>query len=541
MARLETLLHEHRLDLQEYVPLLASLLSLSPPAERYPPLQMSPQQQRQRTLDMLLTLTLARARQQPVLCIVEDLHWIDPSTLEWLGLLIDQGPTARILTLMTCRPTFQAPWSGRAHVTSLTLNRLLPQQVAQMARTIVGADVLPADLLDQIVAQTDGVPLFVEEITKFVLASQRLHGQAEEASANALLAATIGREFGFALLQAVASVEAETLRQDLRRLVDAELLYQRGVGAQATYVFKHALIQEAAYTSLVRRTRQRYHQWIAEALESQFSEVAIEQPELVAHHYTEAGLRAQALPYWQRAGQQARERSAHTEAIAHLTKGLELLTTLPDTPERARQELSLHIALGATLAVTRGYGNTEAERVYSRARELCQQLGETLQLFPAQWGLWTCYIVQAKQQLAREVGTQLFSLSQHVQDATFRLEAHMALAGSLHDLGEFPPARHHWDHSLVCYDRRQHRSHIMHFGLDLGVMSRAMMSHTLWHQGYPDQALTQSHESLALAEAHAHPFSQAIALAYAVMLHQFRREQHIVYAHAETALALCRE
>ena len=569
MTRLETLLHEHQLDLQEHLPLLASLLSLSPPADRYPPLQMSPQQQRQRTLDMLLALTLARARQQPVLFIVEDLHWIDPSTLEWLGLLIDQGPTARILTLMTCRPTFQAPWSGRAHVTSLTINRLLPQQVAQMARTIVGADVLPADLLDQIVTQTDGVPLFVEEVTKFVLASQRLHGQAEEASAHALaaitipttlhdllmarldqmgvakgtaqLAATIGREFGFALLHAVASVEAETLRQDLRRLVDAELLYQRGVGAQATYVFKHALIQEAAYTSLLRRTRQHYHQWIAEALETQFSEVAMVQPELVAHHYTEAGLRAQALPYWQRAGQQARERSAHAEAIAHLTKGLELLTTLPDTPERARQELSLHIALGATLAVTKGYGNTEAERVYSRARELCQQLGETLQLFPVQWGLWTCYIVQAKQQLAREVGTQLLSLSQHVQDATFLLEAHMALAGSLHDLGEFTPARHHWDHSLAGYDRQQHRSHIMHFGMDLGVFSRAWMSHTLWHLGYPDQALTRSHEALALAEEHAHPFSQAIALAYAVMLHQFRREQHTVYEHADTALALCTE
>jgi len=261
----------------------------------------------------------------------------------------------------------------------------------------------------------------------------------------------------------------------------------------------------------------------------------------VAHHYTEAGLRAQALPYWQRAGQQARERSAHAEAIAHLTTGLELLTTLPETPERARQELALHIALGATLAVTKGYGNTEAERVYSRARELCHQMGETIQLFPVQWGLWTCYLVQARQQLAREVGTQLLSLSQQVQDATFHLEAHMTLAGSMHDLGEFSPARHHWDYSLACYDRQQHRSHVMHFGLDLGVMSRAMMAHTLWHQGYPEQARTRSHEALALAEAHAHPFSRAIALAYAVMLHQCRREPHAIDEHAETALALCTE
>jgi predicted ATPase len=259
----------------------------------------------------------------------------------------------------------------------------------------------------------------------------------------------------------------------------------------------------------------------------------------VAHHYTEAGLHAQALPYWQRAGQQARERSAHAEAIAHLTKGLELLTTLPGTPERTRQECSLHLAPGATLAVTQGYGNTEAERVYSRARELCQQIGETLPLFPVQWGLWTCYIVQAKQQLAREVGTQLLRLSEHVQDATFRLEAHMALAGSMHDLGEFTPARHHWEQSLACYDRQQHRAQVRHFGLDLGVMSRAWMSHTLWHLGYPEQALTRSHEALALAEEHTHPFSQAVALAYAVMLQQFRRAQRTISAHADAALALC--
>jgi predicted ATPase len=168
-------------------------------------------------------------------------------------------------------------------------------------------------------------------------------------------------------------------------------------------------------------------------------------------------------------------------------------------------------------------------------------MGETIQLFPVQWGLWTCYLVQARQQLAREVGTQLLSLSQQVQDATFHLEAHMTLAGSMHDLGEFSPARHHWDYSLACYDRQQHRSHVMHFGLDLGVMSRAMMAHTLWHQGYPEQARTRSHEALALAEAHAHPFSRAIALAYAVMLHQCRREPHAIDEHAETALALCTE
>ncbi len=495
MTRLETLLHEHQLDLQEHLPLLASLLSLSPPADRYPPLQMSPQQQRQRTLDMLLALTLARAKQQPVLFIVEDLHWIDPSTLEWLGLLIDQGPTARILTLMTCRPTFQAPWSGRAHVTSLTINRLLPQQVAQMARTIGGADVLPADLLDQIVAQTDGVPLFVEEVTKFVLASQRLHGQVEEASAHALsavtipttlhdllmarldqmgaakgtaqLAATIGREFGFALLQAVASAEEETLRQDLRRLVDVELLYQRGVGAQATYVFKHALIQEAAYTSLLRRTRQHYHQWIAQALERQFAEVATVQPELLAHHNTEAGLVQEALPYWQRAGQQAAERSAHTEAIAHLNQGLRVLTTLPETRERDQQELTLRIDLGKSLIATQGWASPEAEVAYTRAWELCQQTRDTSWVFAVLWGLSQVYIVRADLTKHREMGAQFLSLAEQRSDAILLAVAHWLTGVNLFHVGEFATGLAHLEQAYARYDPQHHHTYVTQFGVDV--------------------------------------------------------------------------
>ena len=455
-------------------------------------------------------------------------------------------------------------------MTSLTINRLLPRQVAQMARAIGGADVLPADLLDRIVAQTDGVPLFVEEVTKFVLASQRLHGQAEEASAQALsavtipttlhdllmarldqmgvakgtaqLAATIGREFGFALLHAVASVEDRDFTPGSAAARRRRTALSAGCRRPG-----HLRLQACPDPGGGLYVPVAAHAPALPPMDCRGPGDTVlrgsdGQPELVAHHYTEAGLRAQALPYWQRAGQQARERSAHAEAIAHLTKGLELLTTLPDTPRAGTAGTSLCSSPWVQPWPSRKVMATrKPNAVYSRARELCQQMGETLQLFPVQWGLWTCYIVQAKQQLAREVGTQLLSLSQHVQDATFLLEAHIALAGSLHDLGEFTPARHHWDHSLACYARQQHRSHIMHFGLDLGVFSRAWMSHTLWHLGYPDQALTRSHEALALAEEHAHPFSQAIALAYAVMLHQFRREQHTVYEHAETALALCTE
>jgi predicted ATPase/class 3 adenylate cyclase len=569
ITRLETLLHEHRLDLQEHVSLLASLLSLSPPAERYPPLQMSPPQQRQRTLDMLLALILAHAEQRPVLFIVEDLHWIDPSTLEWLGLLIDQGPTARILTLMTCRPTFQAPWGGRAHVTSLTLSRLLPRQVAQMARTIVGAEVLPADLLDQIVAQTDGVPLFVEEVTRFVLASRRLHGHAQETAAStpagvmipatlhdllmarldqmgaakgtAQLAATIGREFGVALLQAVASTEEKTLHQDLRRLVDAELLYQRGVGAQATYVFKHALIQEAAYTSLLRRTRQHYHQWIAQALERQFTEVATVQPELLAHHYTEAALVQEALPYWQRAGQQAAERSAHVEAIAHFNQGLRVLTTLPETRERDQQELTLRIDLGKSLTVTKGWASPEAEVAYTRAWELCQQMRDTSWVFAVLLGLAQVYIVRADLTKHREVGTQLLSLAEQRSDTILLAVAHWLTGVNLFHVGEFATGLAHLEQAYARYDPQHHHTYVTQFGVDVGVFALSYISHALWGLGYPDQAVQRSREALALAQEVHHPFSIALAQDYAAMLQQFRREQHTANTHAEIALTVCTE
>jgi TOMM system kinase/cyclase fusion protein len=569
LARLEGLLHEQQLDSQENVSLLASLLSLSPPASRYPSLSLTPQQQRQRTLQTLLALSLAMAEHQPVIFIVEDLHWIDPSTLEWLGMLIDQGPTTRILTLMTCRPAFHAPWGNRSHVTSLTINRLLPQQVVQMVRTLVGEHNLPTVLLDQIVAQTDGVPLFVEEVTKFVLASQRLHGHTEDtlaspsvaitipttlhdllmarldqmgaAKGTAQLAATIGREFSFTLLQAVASATEETLRQDLRHLVDAELLYQRGVAAQATYVFKHALIQEAAYTSLLRRTRQHYHQWIAQALERQFAEVAAVQPELVAHHYTEAGLVTDALPYWQRAGQQAAERSAHTEAIAHLSTGLKLLISLPDTPERTLQELILHLTLGPSLMATKGWAAPETEQAYTRALELCQQTGEPPQRFRALLGLSAVHVVRAEPKKTQELGKQLLRLAQRQQDPVSFLAAYHQLGGAAFGLGAFTLAREHFAQHRVFYDSCQHHSHVVLLGADYGVFCLAWGTHPLWLLGYADQARTQSHEALQLAQELSHPLSQTIALAYAAMLQQFRQDDHAAYELAEATKVLSTE
>ena len=357
----------------------------------------------------------------------------------------------------------------------------------------------------------------------------------------AQLGAVLGREFAYELLQAVSPLDEPTLQQRLAQLVDAELVYQRGLPPQSRYVFKHALIQDAAYQSLLRSTRQQYHQHIAEVLEARFPETVETQPELVAHHYTEAGLATYALPYWQQAGQRANERSAHVEAIGHLTKGLEVLIALPDMPERARQELDLQLVLGQALLATKGQAAPDVGHTYSRTRELCQQVGEVPQLFRVLYGLHAFHIVRAELQTARELGEELLTLAQHIQAPMYLLGAHFELGGPLFCLGEFASACEHWEQSLTLYDAQQHHAYASLFGRDLGIFCRAWAPHALWSLGYPDQALAMSREGLALAQRLSHPFSRATALAYTTMLQQFCRESQAVYEQAEAAIALCTE
>jgi predicted ATPase len=274
----------------------------------------------------------------------------------------------------------------------------------------------------------------------------------------AQLGAVLGREFPYALLRAVAPLEETTLQHGLAQLVEAELLCQRGRPPQAIYLFKHALVQDAAYHSLLRSTRQQHHQHIAQVVEARFPDLCETQSELLAYHYTEAGVLAQAIPYWQRAGQRANQRSAHTEAIAHLNKGLDLLTALPDTPERARQELELQTTLGPALMVAKGWGAPEVEYVYARARALSQQVGESPDLFPVLWGLWRFYFVRAQYQTARELAEQCLSLAQRVQDSALLLLAHHALGSTVYYLGEVPPGRVHLEQGLALYAPQEHRA-----------------------------------------------------------------------------------
>ena len=567
LAKLEQTLGQYRLPLTETVPLFAPLLSLPVPEERYAPLRLSPQRQRQKLLEALLAIFFELAAQQPVVFIVEDLHWADPSTLDFLSLLVDQGPTRRLYSLWTFRPEFMLPWTGRAHLTPLTLTRLAPQQVERLITTVAGGKPLPAAVVQQIMARTDGVPLFVEELTKTVLESGLLREEETHytlmgpltsvgipatlqdalmarldrlgtAKGVAQLGATIGRTFAYDLLQAVAAQDEAMLLQSLRQLVEAELVYQRGLPPQATYTFKHALIQDAAYQSLLKSIRQQYHQQIAQVIEARFPALVEMQPELVAQHYTAAGCAEQAVVYWQRAGQQASERSANVEAISHCTTGIELLKTLPETPEHTQQALALYIALGAALQIAKGHAAPEVEQAYTQARALCQQVGETLELVPVLLGLWRYYNTRSQLHTARELGDTLLRLAQHAHDPALAVVAHYALGSTWFWLGALPAARQHLEAGIAHYTPDQRRAPVFRMGQDPGVACRGHAALTLWVLGYPAQALARLHEALALAHALSHPYSLAWARCWAAFVFQFRRDVPAVHEQAEAAVAL---
>jgi predicted ATPase len=331
------------------------------------------------------------------------------------------------------------------------------------------------------------------------------------------------------MLTAISSQDEATVQDGLARLVAAELLYQRGRPPRARYTFKHALIQDAAYASLLRSTRQRVHQQVAQLLEARFPEIVATQPELVAQHYTAAGCAEQAVPYWQRAGEQASERSAYVEAISHLTTGIELLKTLPETPAHTQQALSLHIVLGAALQIAKGLAAPEVERAYTQARALCQRMGETPQLVPVLFGLWRFCVVRPQLHTARELGETLLRLAQHADDSALAVIAHYARGTTWFCLGALPAARQHLEEGSAHYTPDQRRAPLFRMGHDPGVACRTFAALTLWVLGYPAQALARLHEVLALAHELSHPPSLAFARCFAAFVSQFRRDAPAVH------------
>ena len=444
------------LPLAESVRLFADLMSVPAPEDRYPRLSMTAQQQRDATLDAIVAWLIETAEGSPVLMAWEDLHWADPTTLEALGMLIEQAPTAAMLVVATYRPELTPPWPQRSHMTPITLNRLERPEVETMVGHLAGGRSLPGEVVDHIVAKADGVPLYVEELTKAILGSGVLEARADiyvltgalaqlhipETLQDSLMArldrapllrevaqlgSVLGREFAYDMISALAGIEEEMLQRGLGQLVVNELLYQRGRPPRSRYLFKHALIQDAAYQSLLKRTRQHYHERAAKLLEDRFPEVASTQPELVAHHYTEANCPMPAIAYWLRAGAAAARQSANLEAADQFRRGLALVEALSDPRERAERELDLQMALGPALFATKTYIHPDIGRTYSRAWELCRQLGDHPREFTALRGLMLHHLNLLEIEKAQHFAEEALRVAERLDDAARLVGGHMAL------------------------------------------------------------------------------------------------------------------
>jgi class 3 adenylate cyclase/predicted ATPase len=570
MKRLEGFLVQYGFQLPEIVPVFANLLSV-PLGEKYSPSSLSPERQKQQFFQSLLRVLLEIAAQQPLLLVMEDLHWADHTTLEFLDLLVEQIPTVRILALLTFRPEYNPPWSNRAYLTTITLHRLHQKQAKSMVQHVLGGKALPDIVFEQILSKTDGVPLFVEELTKMVLESGLLREKEKHyeltgslpplaipatlqdslmarldrlASIKEViqLSAVIGREVAYDMLQAVSHLSEETLNKGLNDLIKAELFYQRGVLPQATYTFKHALIQETAYKSLLRSTRQQYHLRIAEVLVKEFPETVAAQPELIAHHFIEAGLAEQAIAYCQQAGQLAVERSAPGEAIVHLSKGLELLEKLPVTSERDQQELNLQMALGTALIVSRGYTVPNVEKAYRRALKLCQGIGTSPQIAPLLYALGRhYYLFRAEYQTTHKIGEQLDSLAREQNDASISIMAHTVMGSASYWVGKFSVTRKHLEQGQTLFDGFGQNSHDFRYAQDIRIVCYAYKVWSLWHLGYSKLALKALREMESLSDMLSHPPSTALFIVVACRLHYFRRETRKTQEYAEALLTFSTE
>ena len=554
----------------DVVPLLAPLLDLPHPAGA-PQLGLTAEQQRAKTLETLVAWILALGERQPLLLLFEDLQWCDPSTVELLGMLLEQVPTAPVLTLLTFRPEFKPPWHARSHVTPVQLNRLTRRHARAMLDGMTPGRSLPQEVIDRIVARADGVPMFVEELSKMVLksglleernGSYELTGRFDELTVPATLqdslmarldrlsvakevaqvAAVLGRDFQYDLLRAVAPLDEPALRQGLTRLVDAELLVQRGSPPSSSYLFRHTLVQDAAYQSLLRSRRRELHRKIANALEKRHGEGRDTPPELLAHHFDEAGLAEPAVAYYRSAGERAEERSANAEAAAHLGRALQLIAALPETQERAREELALLLAFGVALQATRGFGAPEVGSVYARARALCGTLGEERQLFPALWGQWAFFDQESGFEEADRQANELLDVAKRTGESGLILQAHHAQWTTAFLYGDLTAARAHAESGLEVYRPTEHHRQTLQYGNhDPGVCAHFHNAWVLWLLGYPDQARHESLRALELARGLEHPHSVAWSLRTRMFVEQCRRDVAAAEECAQALIELSRE
>jgi len=565
LDKLDALLAQTSTSIKEAA-LFAAMLSL-PNDGRYPTLSLTPEQRRHKTLEALISQLVALANRKPVLMTVEDAHWMDPTSLEVLDRVLERIDRLHVLLIITFRPEFKAPWAGQPHVTSLALNRLAARETTAIIAGLTGANALPADVIAEIAERTDGIPLFVEEMTKAVVEAGS-EGAARQAAAAvpsnshavpaslhaslmarldrlgpvkelAQIGATIGREFSHVLLAAVANQTEAELGRALDRLIDAGLLFRQGVPPHAQYLFKHALVQDVAYDTLLRARRSELHARIAAVLEQQFPDLAETQPEVLAQHYARAGNPREAINYWQRAGNRAARRSANREAIIHFRKALQLLEAQPDRAAQVEQELQLLLALGPALMTTRSSAAPEIGSVYTRARELASSAQRTADLFPTVWGAWLVAFTRGDFPTSGRLLDELFGMTDGGGNSALTLQAHHAAWPFFWVTGAFAKARDHISKGLALYRRDTHGEQALQYGgHDAGVCGYATDALLLAAMGHPDRAVVQIQSGLALARDLNHPPTLSQALWFAAELHQIRREPHKVEEFTDEAIPL---
>ncbi len=571
LAKLETLLVPSTVDRDQTVALLVSLLSL-PPSDRYRLPELSPQSRKEKTLAALVAQLEALAARQPMLVIFEDVHWMDPTSLELLTVTVERVRQLRVLLVITARPEFVQPWPDYAHVTTVTLARLGRAGGAAIIQRITGGKTLPEDVMNQILARTDGVPLFVEELTKTVLESGLLREQnghyvlehplpslaiptTLHASLMARLdrlapvrevaqiGAVVGREFSYDLLNAVAGFPREELEEALGRLVQSELIFCRGEIPHAVYIFKHSLVREAAYSSLLKTRRANLHAAIASAFEQRFPEIVEAQPETLAHHLTEAGLMEKAVHYWLKAGKNAGQRFANLEAIAHLQRGIETVGRLPDGSAKDRLELDLQFALGPCLIATQGPASSTAVATFARGRELCARLGDAPEHLQIMFWLATGSVIRGELPQAREVTTTLLGLAEARNDRPMLINAIRGLGMIQLFMGNVVDARELTERAVEVFTASNEAEKLAAraAGQDAGAAALALMSWALWVLGHVDTAVARMAVALERANAVEHPHTQAYVCYYASILHALRGEAAIARQYAERCLTLSEE
>ncbi len=570
-AKLETLLVRSGADADQVVPPLANLLSL-PPNDRYSVPELSPQKRKEMTLAALLAQLNVLTARQPVYVIFEDVHWADPTSLELLTVTLERIPRLRVLLLITARREFKPPWPGHAHVTTVLLTRLSRRDGAALIERVTAGKRLPEEVRDQILARTDGVPLFVEELTKTVLETGLLQERDDHYVLNrplpsmaipttlhaslmarldrlasvrevAQIGAVVGREFSYELLNAVAGLPRERLEEALAQLVRSELIFCRGEAPEAVYTFKHALVRDAAYSGLLKSRRAALHATIADAFEQRFPEIVEAQPETLAHHLTKAGLFEKAGGYWLQASKKAAMRSANLEAIAHAQGGIEASGHLADGAQKDRLELDFQLALGPCLIATQGPASSKAVATFARARELCERLGDPPEQLQVMFWLTTASVIRGELPLAEETIAALLHLAEARGARPELLNAMRGQAMIRLFMGRLTGAREAVERALEAFDAssEEERLAARAAGQDAGVADLALMSWPLWLLGHVDTAITRVAAAIQRADAISHPHSQAYACYYASILHALRGELLTAQGYAERCLTLSEE